>query len=120
MRSVIKLVTLVGLLTFFGCTNPTAEKIVAQREHSMQRVVYVAGEREGRCGHNLQRTLALFQKEFEQDCAEIGREIHKLGEYLNYDLKRWQQRQRTYRELFWRMFSGNPENIEPTAVYMFY
>ena len=43
-QSAIKLVTLVGLLTLFGCKNPPAEKIVAQREYSVQRAVYVVGE----------------------------------------------------------------------------
>ena len=86
----------------------------------MQRVVYVVGEREERSGPNLQRTLALFREDLEQDCVEICRDIDQLGEYINYDLQRWQQRQGGYRELFRRMFSGDSENIEPTAVYLFY
>jgi hypothetical protein len=111
---------LAGLGLAAGCDNPLACERLAQRERSFKWTADALAYRERQAPERLKRDLD-FIKEDEQTHKEMfARDLCQIQARFDYDVQRWQDRQCDYLKYFEEMLRGKPEDLEQTAIILFY
>ena len=110
------LLALAGLVALVGCHNPAAQRRMAARQRSLQTTADVLTHRERIGVQRLQRAADFIREDVNRDKREFRRDLRALKAHLEVDLRRWQERQGSYREKLGEIFGGRPENIEPTVI----
>jgi hypothetical protein len=103
-----------------GCRHQVmAERRLAERERSMDFAVDAVADREAENPGRLRADFKFIGNEIERDARRTADNMDKIGEYLQRDLERWNERQDDYLREAGRILRGNPENIEPAAIILF-
>lgn len=68
----------------------------------------------------LDRDWRYIQDRLELDAARTDRDLAELDSMIRRDIDRWNARQPVYLREAERILRGKPENIEPTAIWLFY
>jgi len=80
----------------------------------------MAEELEHRRPARFNRTVGMIERKIQYD-AELTRENgDEIRVLWNESWRRWVERQPIYRAEAERLFGGKPDQIEPTAIIMFY
>ncbi len=107
------------LVTLPGCNDPEARTRLAARQQSFNWAANSIVQRERENPERLRQDLAFVNKSLQEDARKLDRDVHDLQRYLDYDIRRWQERQPAYREKIKEILRGHPENIEHNAIIMF-
>jgi len=109
-------VTLLAVL--YGCQNPRAETRLAQRRQSLQWTLDRLSRREQEAPQRLQRDIAWIRDDIARHNKMFERDLRQLQADFEFDVRRWNQRQETYRQKIWDILRGKPENL-PDALLLF-
>jgi hypothetical protein len=110
---------LVGAL-LAGCDTPTAREQVARRHDSLRRTVELAADSEAGRPEKLDRTFTMLAQIHERDVERTRGMPAVVGNLVEEEFDRWNERQPAYREAILRELQGNPESIERTLPYVVY
>jgi len=102
-----------------GCDQPAARQRLAGRQHSFERTVQVAAQREASAAERLGRTVETVRRKTEQDAWRFPQDLRMVEVYVRLDVKRWQDRQGLFAEQLVELFAGKPREI-PTTLLIFY
>jgi hypothetical protein len=118
-RLVVGLATLAGLLAPFGCHNPSAERQLAARGRSLRWTADTLAYREVLAGKRLQHSAEFIRQDVQHDARQLDHDLRVLQGYLEFDLRRFSERQRVYLEKTGQMLWGKPQNVERAAIVLF-
>jgi len=115
----VALTALAGLAALAGCRNPQAERRLAEREASLRWTAHAWADREQPAPQRLRADAEFMRNNIDRDARLLDRDVRAFRAYLEYDLRRFQERQPEYRRKIDEILRGQPEHIERTAIIMF-
>ena len=68
----------------------------------------------------LANTLNVIEKDVKRDALLTEENCSQFGEYIERDWQRWHDQQAEYRRWIYDAVKGNPQNLEPVAIILFY
>jgi hypothetical protein len=111
----------VTLVVLLGCQHPAAEQELKYRRDNLDWTTRTLAERERVpvASQRLHYTDQVIRESIQQDVLNTGRDARALKAYLDFDVQRFRDRQREYRDTINEGLWGKPEEIEPSAIFMF-
>jgi hypothetical protein len=104
-----------------GCEmSRTAERRLDKRVQGMVRPIEVWGAREAKRPDNLAAGANWIAMDLERSAGRLERNLQWFGEWQRRDFERWQARQPVYLKKTGSILWGRPENIENTAIKLFF
>ncbi len=111
---------LLGLCAAAGCDSPLARQRTADRERSLKWTVGTLAERERKSPERLQHDFEYIKREESKREQLFARDLAQAKAYIDFDIRRWQERQDDYAKEIWEQLRGKPENLERNAIILFY
>ena len=109
------------VLALTGCQQSNyGQRRLAERERGMAYTLntYIQSERER--PQKLERTVTLMGHIIEEDAAQLDYNTRWFGKMIESDVRRFEARQPAYRDVILDLLDGKPENLEHTAIDLFY
>ncbi len=126
MRSVIPIVAgavmAALMMSATGCQHQDlAERRARMRRDKVARTVNLIERSEASRPGRMGRTLTAIDRRARLDARNTARNGERVENQVKRNFRRWHDRQREYREGINRHFlRRRPENIEPTAIILFW
>lgn len=114
-------IMIVFVLAVPGCRHQDlARQRLETRDQHIRNTARVMVETERSQPEQLEKTLVIIDGNLHRD-AELTREnVPEYGGYLRGDWNRWRSRPPVYGRWIHDATKGRPENLEPTAIWLFY
>ena len=122
MKHRISLSGFVLLVAVAGCQQQQmAERRAQMRFHNIAFVVGAMERSEASRPGRINNTFGVIERKWRLDVENTRRNGELVIEFFDRDFRRWEQQQPEYRDAFERLIlRGKPENIEPTAIILFW
>ena len=116
------IVTAAALAAVTGCQHQQmAERRAQMRRDNVDYVVDSIVRSEASRPGRVDNTVGLIERRWRLDVENTRRNGELVHEYFERDFQRWEDRQPAYRSAIERLIlRGKPENIEPTAIILFW
>jgi hypothetical protein len=115
----IGLIALAGLVAPIGCGNRAVEQRLARRADSLKWTADTLAWREVHSGDRLRHDVEFVGQDMRHDVQQLQYDAQMLQTYLQYDLRRFGERQEMYRGKVEEIIRGEPEQLGPTLIIMF-
>ena len=103
-----------------GCRHePLAQQRLATRWDNIRTTTEKIADREAENPQRLTRAAEFIRDNLHHHATAFERDLHRVGAYLERDLRRWQENQPAYWREGGRILLGKPETIERTAIILF-
>lgn len=104
-----------------GCQpQRLAQERLSYRARQSEWAAGTLAAREQRSAVLVDRDLRFLQERLELDAVRTERDMAELDRLIRRDIDRWNARQPAYRRELQRILRGKPEQIESTAIWLFY
>lgn len=104
-----------------GCRQADlADERYQRRVASLHRTTDAYLDRESKSPQRLARAGDTIDEKLKQKSRATRQNFRELHAYIERDLRRWERNQPRYRKDIARFFRGKPENIERTAIILFW
>ncbi len=104
-----------------GCRRADrADERYQRRVASLHRTTDAYLDRESKSPQRLARAGDTIDEKLKQKSRATRQNFRELHAYIERDLRRWERNQPRYRKDIARFFRGKPENIERTAIILFW
>jgi hypothetical protein len=111
----------VMILAVGGCTtNHIVDEQAARREDNLNWTLRTLADREARSARNLEFAAGWIDERIRHDQEALERDLKWLGDELEDEFRRFEHNQPLYRDRIAEILRGKPEEIERTAIKMFY
>ena len=103
-----------------GCEDPAHQQRINLRRENLQKTARLFEQEEAPRMDKLGRTFALLRTQHERDVEYTRRNPKIVRDWVENDIKRWNERQPIYGKAIQDQTKGDPENIKRTIPYMLY
>lgn len=111
----------VGSAFIAGCAHSEmARQRAHMREDGMANSARVFVRHEAEAPERMNRTLAAVDEKHRADVLATDENGRKIDGWLEFDRRRWDERQPEYRRHIENQLNGKPESIEPNAILLFW
>jgi hypothetical protein len=104
-----------------GCRHQDlARQRLATRDAGVRNTARIFVQNERDQPAQLAGTLKMIKGNLELDAQRSKENVPEYGGYLIHDLDHWRSRQADYPRWLYDAVKGNPANLEPVAIMLFY
>lgn len=110
-----------SLLLLAGCAErELSDRRIQAREGGVDNSLRVFGDYELKGEQRLATTFEVAERQLQRDVAVTAAAGERIGGWIDYDVKRWNANQATYRRHIENQIRGKPEAIERSAIWLFW
>lgn len=110
----------VALLVLSGCSSPFALERWATREAELARTLRQIERSERGKPDQLRYALSRIRADIREDQRDFPRGVQRAGQYLREERRDWDALERAAPDKLRELFGGRPDEIESSAIRMFY